>query len=153
MQYGLREPAQCRNTQSTSTPSTVDRATITLELLVYSSCMLSPSLFLLACINGGPVDSSHWTRTNPAPAHRLPWLFDLDPGYTLYTRTSSLGFLSPPFYTTEEQKYRQSLIEAKYPQIRGYDLLVTLSTAMAWITKSILPELWRNVYDECRCVV
>ncbi|KAF9008387.1 hypothetical protein BDQ17DRAFT_1539559 [Cyathus striatus] len=72
--------------------------------------------------------------------NNFKWFFDLDLNYALYARISSALFNipNPPFYSTQELERRQSLIDNTRPPIRGYDLLVTVCTAVVGMSKSIL---------------
>ncbi|KAF9008423.1 hypothetical protein BDQ17DRAFT_1422465 [Cyathus striatus] len=71
--------------------------------------------------------------------HNFQWFFDLDLNYALYKRICSLlNIPNPLFYAMQEQERRQSLIESTHPPIRGYDLLVTLCTAVVGMSKSVL---------------
>ncbi|KAF8989287.1 hypothetical protein BDQ17DRAFT_477888 [Cyathus striatus] len=76
---------------------------------------------------------------------KLPWLFHVDLSYAIWKRICNLfGITNPTFYRTEEQIRRQSSVANEHPPIRGYDLLVTLSTAVVGMTKSILAYQGRN---------
>ncbi|KAF9008407.1 hypothetical protein BDQ17DRAFT_146835 [Cyathus striatus] len=76
---------------------------------------------------------------------KLPWLFHVDLSYAIWKRICNLfGITNPTFYSTEVQRRRQSSVANKHLPIRCYDLLVTLSTTVVGMTKSILAYQGRN---------
>ncbi|KAF8989278.1 hypothetical protein BDQ17DRAFT_477774 [Cyathus striatus] len=69
----------------------------------------------------------------------FPWFFEVDLVYFSWKHVCGLfGVSNPPFYGTEEDIRRQSVIISTQPPIRGYDLLVTSTTILFGMTKSVM---------------
>ncbi|KAF8989274.1 hypothetical protein BDQ17DRAFT_477724 [Cyathus striatus] len=85
------------------------------------------------------------TYQSRVKSRAFPWFFEVDLVYVAWKHACSLfGVSNPPFYGTEEDTRRQSMITSTQPPLRGYDILVTSTTIVFGITKTAMAYVGYN---------